>query len=87
MRCRYGNLTLTVIAVLVFCLTLQSLLPNGREETKSSEKSGASRNVTSANTLQVIFLSEMLRENRNGGQRQPGGGIHATLYEQICTAE
>ena len=38
-------------------------------------------------TLKCIFLSKRLRETRTGGQRQPGDGIHATSYSEICITE
>ena len=34
-----------------------------------------------------IFLSKRLRETRAGSQREPIGGINATSYRDICTAE
>ena len=38
-------------------------------------------------SLKCIFLSKRLRETRTGGQREPGGGIHATSWRDICPAE
>ena len=44
-------------------------------------------NSTKISTVMYIFLSKRLGETFAGGQREPGGGIHATSLREISTAE
>ena len=56
-------------------------------EVNFSKAPNCAAGVWESPTLQCIFLSKRLLETHGCGQRQPGGGIHATSWRAIWSAE
>ena len=72
---------------LKLCLLEGSFYNKRASHEKPCVEEKEKNSATKISTGMYIFLSKRLGETFAGGQREPGGGIHATSLREITTAE